>query len=462
MFVQKLQARYVLVEAGRRERYMAMFNKTSPEFRKGTVPGLIDWALENLQREDRIVWFLKQARMSDQTYKYKYVRDDQTVTPVHRLKSQLSHWLGQALMNNYQSVVNFEWPANATFKEIIDKLEQLTDQEELKKEEQDRLIEDPDPAWIKFQDGWQWQYLDRKACEREAKSMQHCGNAPSRKPGDKILSLREPVERDGKTLWLPHLTFIFNDGQLGEMKGFKNQKPAPKFHPYIVKLLEDERIKKVKGGGYKPQNNFKLKDLTEQQHQALEKVRPELIQQSLPATKLEELKEQFKNHIEQLNEYYTENDDNIYAESLFYSDTSITLDHLDRETKELVDYFLEFNPGKDGEKRLKEMSKVEYSDHFYNTNEICSMTIGEVEDQLPDEISEQLEELSDEDLEELKRDLDAYISDSNDFIYLDFGYDRWVLILDEKQIGEAVQDIKNELGEDDDEDDEDDDDDEDY
>jgi len=34
--------------------------------------------------------------------------------------------------------------------------------------------------------------------------------------------------------------------------------------------------------------------------------------------------------------------------------------------------------------------------------------------------------------------------------------------LDEKQIGEAVQDIKNELGEDDDEDDEDDDDDEDY
>src|SRR6266851_947531 len=89
-----------------------------------------------------------------------------------------------------------------------------------------------------------------------------CGNVPSERPGDRILSLRRKVQRGDMVRWYPIATFILDrDGQLGEMKGRGNDKPAPKYHFYIVALLRHHMINGIKGGGYMPENNFAMEDL---------------------------------------------------------------------------------------------------------------------------------------------------------------------------------------------------------
>jgi hypothetical protein len=104
--------------------------------------------------------------------------------------------------------------------------------------------------------GWKWVSLGDGYCPIEAKSMGHCGNEGA-KPGDDILSLRDP---EG----YPRLTFIVNDGMLGEMKGRANTKPKKDYHPAIVELLKHDEIKHVVGGGYLPEMNFKLNDLDDE------------------------------------------------------------------------------------------------------------------------------------------------------------------------------------------------------
>ena len=94
--------------------------------------------------------------------------------------------------------------------------------------------------------------------------MGHCGNAPRQHTDDVILSLRKVVVSGSDKYHIPHLTFILNgDGELTEMKGRANEKPAKKYHPYIIKLLLNDAIKGIKGGGYAPENNFSLHDLDE-------------------------------------------------------------------------------------------------------------------------------------------------------------------------------------------------------
>lgn len=132
--------------------------------------------------------------------------------------------------------------------------------------------------------GWKWVVLGRGYCSQEAKAMGHCGNSGARE-GDDILSLRDP---EGKA----HLTFILNDGMLGEMKGRANSKPTRRFHPAIMELLMHPEIKSIRGGGYAPEMNFSLKDLDEAQRKMLEKLKPDIgnpIMYMLKAGKKQEL-----------------------------------------------------------------------------------------------------------------------------------------------------------------------------
>ena len=119
------------------------------------------------------------------------------------------------------------------------------------------------PQWK----GWKWVSLNRGVCGKEAQAMGHCGGIDTGK-GDNILSLRTASN-------VPHLTFIENDGILGEMKGRGNAKPDPKYHQPIIELLKLKRIKSVKGDNkYKPEDNFSLDDLSNKEE--LLKLKPEL------------------------------------------------------------------------------------------------------------------------------------------------------------------------------------------
>jgi hypothetical protein len=116
--------------------------------------------------------------------------------------------------------------------------------------------------------GWKWISLDKGYCKREGDSMGHCGNV-GYKPGDNILSLRDPQG-------FPHLTFIINTGILGESKGRANSKPSAKYHPPIIELLKSPMIKSIRGGGYVPENNFHLKDLPPNIQKELTDLKPDI------------------------------------------------------------------------------------------------------------------------------------------------------------------------------------------
>lgn len=136
--------------------------------------------------------------------------------------------------------------------------------------------------------GWKWVALGRGYCPAEAKAMGHCGNSGAR-AGDDILSLRDP---EGKA----HLTFILNDGMLGEMKGRANSKPTKRFHPAIMDLLMHPEIRSLRGGGYAPERNFSLRDLDESQRKQIEALKPDIgnpIMYMLRAGKKAELATEF-------------------------------------------------------------------------------------------------------------------------------------------------------------------------
>ena len=116
--------------------------------------------------------------------------------------------------------------------------------------------------------GWKWVDLKKGYCDKESQSMGHCGNRGA-KTGDTILSLRDENN-------IPHLTFILNDGKLGEMKGRNNNKPSEKYHPAILELLKLPIIHQVVGGGYKPENNFSLDDLNDEIKEKLLNFKPNL------------------------------------------------------------------------------------------------------------------------------------------------------------------------------------------
>lgn len=117
-------------------------------------------------------------------------------------------------------------------------------------------------------DGWAWQDINKSYCEKEGASMMHCGNVVGQtQTHQRIFSLRKNV---GGNDWIPFLTFIYNpqNKSLGEMKASGNTKPPAKYHPMIVKLLSAKDKKRkpliewVKGGGYRPEANFQLSDLS--------------------------------------------------------------------------------------------------------------------------------------------------------------------------------------------------------
>lgn len=148
-----------------------------------------------------------------------------------------------------------------------------------KKEAEDAFPEDDNrvEALIEFPDGFGWYMLNKAYCSKEAKAMGHCGNSPRQYSSDNILSLRKKIVRGETTLMKPYATFILtSDGQLTEMKGRFNEKPSRDLHPYIVDLLRLDIIHGIRGGGYMAQNNFSLYDLDDDVREELVDEKPEL------------------------------------------------------------------------------------------------------------------------------------------------------------------------------------------
>ena len=265
-----------------------------------SLKGTIKHARKQLKKNDRVVWYYRMIRLSalvhlddqlhgmiDKTYFDKifseYQRQsgrnpiedieyiDKGLGPISdRFLSALEHFFSLPIPAIQDRVFKFDDP-----REVIYDFEKA--EEAWQEEVRSALSTDGSEPIIEFSDGWAWFDLKKAACSKEASAMGHCGNSPRSGTTDTILSLRKPITHNGLKLWKPYLTFILHsDGMLGEMKGRFNKKPEAELHPKIVALLYNPIIEGIRGGGYLPQNNFKIADLDPAVAEELLEVKPEL------------------------------------------------------------------------------------------------------------------------------------------------------------------------------------------
>ena len=283
------------------------------------ISAWVNWAKRVLQKRDRITWFLRlgqlkwaeyladayqqykspgsraeEARRWREWIKAKAQQEEPPATPegavsthMGAVMARLEHYLSLPIPEIQGTVFLRQQPG-----EILDRFHRL---EKDWRDRQSHFLrphprdegneaDEGDEIVLEFPDGWAWWRLGRSYCPEEARAMGHCGNeaAGPDRPDDRILSLRHKIIVNRETFWEPHLTFIWDDdGLLGEMKGRGNEKPAPRYHPYIVALLErKDLVLGIKGGGYLPGNNFSLEDLPPEQQERVKKANRSLVSAS--------------------------------------------------------------------------------------------------------------------------------------------------------------------------------------
>lgn len=250
-----------------------------------------------LKREDRVIWMLRWYRFYLAT---EMVSDLYSPTPedrkfLDRAKRDLGvarGWDDQSCLNEAHEALTFlndfahfySLPVQSIKDYVWDRdtpttlVQHMTDLEDEWKDtvgEDSVEIEHGDKKIIDFGNGWAWWHLDRPYCEAEGNAMGHCGNSAAYKSDDTILSLRQHKHGD---LWEPHCTFILDgDHFIGEMKGKANEKPVERYHSMIIRLLENDIIYGIKGGGHAPENNFSLNDLSDEEIARLKKLKPGLM-----------------------------------------------------------------------------------------------------------------------------------------------------------------------------------------
>ena len=272
----------------RKKRLLKMFNGLGSSLRlSGTRVNFeesVNWATEFLSREDRIIWYLGILQRASLLRKY---RENKCLTRALRRKvgRMLVNYSPQRIYEDYSFEFRESWHHFKSVQEIysdhqMQKYSFFLNQEnkgvsktpsqiisDFRKMEcnlqtalrGERHCNDGVP-FITLKDGWVWFVVEEGRSRQEGSAMRHCGNGFGHFR-DQLLSLREPVKKGKFKLWKPHLTFIINDGYLGEMKGYANSKPKKELHGYIASLLEDSRVLGIKGGGYLARSNFCFSDL---------------------------------------------------------------------------------------------------------------------------------------------------------------------------------------------------------
>jgi hypothetical protein len=251
------------------QNYEVMFNDifkldTDPRLRQ-QISQDINWTRKTLRKNDRIIWFLRWSKLwyqlsggiwaggkpdtslsgtlqqrsvlrthpQDALQQYNsrfrtaYLAGDLRSPPM--MRAQLDHFLSLPIPEIQNFVFHTESP-----RQLFDLFAGYEATWRQRIEEEKSLItpETDDEILISFPDGFAWWVLPRGGCSIEAKAMGHCGNVPSQRSGDQILSLRRQVRWGDVVKWYPVATFIVDaDGQLGEMKGRGNDKPQPNITP---------------------------------------------------------------------------------------------------------------------------------------------------------------------------------------------------------------------------------------
>jgi len=278
-----------LIEEGvkqRVQRYMPMFKKflsDDNEIYGGNITRIIEKAVRELKKDNVVVWLLYRFREDIKEANIENVLLERTYIKYKEHINSLQHYLSLPI----PKIQNFNFNHELSIYEVADIFRGLEDEWKAGRAQWIDITEnirDGDlKELIKFPDGFVWFDLGVNFCRIEGEAMGHCGNSAEYDYSDSVLSLRKVVKEGGRIMSRPSLTFILNDNStLGEMKGRANEKPNPKYHPYIMKLLLLKNrdggylIKHIAGGGYAPEGNFDILDLSERDRHTLFTLRPEL------------------------------------------------------------------------------------------------------------------------------------------------------------------------------------------
>ena len=221
------------------------------------MPGakdVIDWTYKTMPNDNWAMWHIRNVKNNPTLH------NDKT-------KTDLEHFAGMAKVHPTIEKIRFDKSHNHE-----------NGMNQLKEAEKSALSS---PTYVnkkgnKFLDlgnGMAWWNLGVPSCNEEGAAMGHCGNAGNPQSGDEVLSLRKEV---GGGKYEPQLTFIKNNGWLGEMKGRANQKPSKKYHNAISELLLHPEIKHIAGGGYAAEKNFELNDLDPELRQKVLSTKPHI------------------------------------------------------------------------------------------------------------------------------------------------------------------------------------------
>lgn len=238
--------------------------KMYPEEKRQEAAPFVKWAHQSLPNMNWKTWAVRQHRDKPETFtqdvknKLQHFGGSTHIPEINDVRFEKEHTLdhGMKMLQDAENKHN----------------ERLKGQLNLvKKEPYTRIVK-------KFPDGKEWHDVGMEYCEAEGKAMGHCGNKPSAKEGDRVLSLRTKHKIGDETLYEPHLTFISNSSNyeginvLGEMKGRGNEKPTKKYHDHIVGLINKGYV--PMGGGYLPENNFHIDDLSKEHKDKIAKKFP--------------------------------------------------------------------------------------------------------------------------------------------------------------------------------------------
>jgi hypothetical protein len=225
-----------------------------------------DWLSQNTPRDDIQQWFIRNYKKNPEIW------NDTN-------KETIKHYVGMADINSNHELGKIRFDKSHSFEDGINLWKQAEDKLKAESSKNKHLIE-PDEGTEKKIDlgnGWGWHKLNRGYDKAEGDAMGHCGNINGQNElDDRIWSLRKERNIGGKTYHEPHLTFVENNGHIGESKGRNNTKPAGHYHDAIVELLKHPEIKENIGGGYLPNNNFYINDLSPEKREQLLKDKPSI------------------------------------------------------------------------------------------------------------------------------------------------------------------------------------------
>lgn len=152
--------------------------------------------------------------------------------------------------------------------------------------------------------------------------------------------------------------------------------------------------------------------------------------------------ERIQSEEEWCTEYYKENEDNVvadYVSSLGYREGMHEVE--DRVNDMDIPQIMKDWINAQGE-NIADYCSLELAGIYRVENEIYSMTIGEQEHEISEELKEELAKLTPEEVAaiELKTGLRGH------YIYVPFDYDRWVMVLDFDRVAkEVIQSLADDL-----------------